>query len=278
MNDRVLPVSVVVPTKNSIDHLEDCLSSVTENFPSELIVVDGDSTDDTIKIAKKFTSNIFSDKGFGISGARFIGSRQAKEKFIAFVDSDVLLPPNALNVMLREIQTSNYAVIMSPYFKVLRASTYWSNADVRHIMYSHCLIKGTRLATFCALFRKEVLLQYGFEFSYGGFMDDKDLGLRLLKGGQLIGYSQVIPVHMKKQDLCAFALNSIHLGRLKTAYFKKYGFRELRNFPIVEGIFWSLYSVARGLFDMLPFFFVRSFYETKGFLQGPPKTDVIRPQ
>jgi glycosyltransferase involved in cell wall biosynthesis len=54
-------VSVIVPTKNSAKHFENCLLSVkNQTYPNiEIIVVDNHSTDDTIKIAQRFTDRVF---------------------------------------------------------------------------------------------------------------------------------------------------------------------------------------------------------------------------
>ena len=69
-------LSVVVSTFNSEEKIEDCLKSAT--FASEIIVVDGTSSDKTLDIVKKYTSNIFVrtnnpmlnvNKNFGFSKA-----------------------------------------------------------------------------------------------------------------------------------------------------------------------------------------------------------------
>ena len=55
-------ISIVIPTYNEEINIERCLSSIIrQNYPSqkiELIVVDDDSTDNTINIAKKFGAKI----------------------------------------------------------------------------------------------------------------------------------------------------------------------------------------------------------------------------
>ncbi|TFH46834.1 MAG: glycosyltransferase [ANME-2 cluster archaeon] len=53
-----LDVSVVVCTKNEESRIEDCLKSIVNNNPGEIIVVDGESTDTTIDIAKKYTNKV----------------------------------------------------------------------------------------------------------------------------------------------------------------------------------------------------------------------------
>ena len=53
-------LSVVVITKNEEDNIEKCLSSAA--FADEIIILDDQSTDKTVELAKKYTSNIQSRK------------------------------------------------------------------------------------------------------------------------------------------------------------------------------------------------------------------------
>jgi glycosyltransferase involved in cell wall biosynthesis len=92
-------IDVVMLTKNSQRKLRDCLSSIYRNVPvNRLIVVDGDSTDNTLKILNEFQQrygNITILKDNGTRGtARLKGIRQVKTDWFMFVDSDVVLCHN----------------------------------------------------------------------------------------------------------------------------------------------------------------------------------------
>lgn len=52
-----IPVSVLVPTKNEINNLKDCLSSVN-GWADEVIVVDSQSTDGTIEVAHQYGAEV----------------------------------------------------------------------------------------------------------------------------------------------------------------------------------------------------------------------------
>lgn len=85
-------VSVIVHTKNSertiTEHLESIISQ--EYKPIEIIMVDNNSTDKTLEIAKKFTKNIFT---FGPerSAQRNFGAKKAKGKYLLVPDADMIL-------------------------------------------------------------------------------------------------------------------------------------------------------------------------------------------
>ena len=90
-------LSVIVPVYNTEKYLDDCLNSLIsqdiDNF--EVIIVDDNSTDNSLDIIKKYCSllpEVFShihlDNNNGVSIARNIGLKYAKGEYIGFVDSD----------------------------------------------------------------------------------------------------------------------------------------------------------------------------------------------
>ena len=92
-----LLTSVIVPTRNSAEFLELCLGSIkNQTYPDiELIVVDRDSTDDTLHIAQKYTQNIF-NHGPERSAQVNFGVAQATGEYVYKVDSDFLLDPRVI--------------------------------------------------------------------------------------------------------------------------------------------------------------------------------------
>ena len=90
------PIDVVVLTKNSERKLRESLASVYRNVPvNRLIVVDGGSTDGTLKIVEEFQRKhgnvvVLTDRGTRGS-ARVKGIRSVETEWFMFVDSDVVL-------------------------------------------------------------------------------------------------------------------------------------------------------------------------------------------
>ncbi len=94
-------LSVVISAFNEEKKIEDCLKSVS--FADEIIFVDNSSTDQTLKIAKKYTPKIFVrennpmlniNKNFGFS--------KAKNDWILSLDADERISPE----LAKEIQSS----------------------------------------------------------------------------------------------------------------------------------------------------------------------------
>ena len=108
-------VDVVLLTKNSERVLEKCLASVYENVPvNQLIVVDGYSTDATLKILDRFNNKYHNvkvtlDKGTRAT-AREKGIRQVTTDWFMFVDSDVVVCQNWYKKALKHLDKTSGAV------------------------------------------------------------------------------------------------------------------------------------------------------------------------
>lgn len=87
-------VSVIVPTRNSAESLQECLQSIAnQSYPSiELLIVDNHSDDATLEIARLFTSSIYTH-GPERSAQRNMGARAAHGSYVVFIDSDMVLAP-----------------------------------------------------------------------------------------------------------------------------------------------------------------------------------------
>src|SRR3990172_11149387 len=97
-------VSVIIPTFNCEEYIEETLSSVLfQTFTDfEVIVVDDGSTDNTIKVIKPYLdkiSYIQKDNG-GQGSARNLGISLAKGEYLAFLDSDDLWLPDKLSLQV----------------------------------------------------------------------------------------------------------------------------------------------------------------------------------
>jgi glycosyltransferase involved in cell wall biosynthesis len=85
MQEKV-PLSVVVLTKNEKNNIAACLESV--KWADEIIVVDDESTDQTLEIARRYTDRVFI-KRMDVEGKhRNWAYRQAKNEWVLSLDAD----------------------------------------------------------------------------------------------------------------------------------------------------------------------------------------------
>lgn len=98
MNKKYPLVSVIITTYNEGKVISKCLSRIrNQTYPQskiEIILVDDDSTDNTVEIAKEFNVRVVRSGFRHIERAKSIGLSYAKGEFILFVDADVFLFPS----------------------------------------------------------------------------------------------------------------------------------------------------------------------------------------
>lgn len=99
MNERI---SLTMIVRNESAHLVDCLESV-KNKVDEMIIVDTGSTDDTVSIAQRYTSNVYTFPWHNdFSAARNFAIKHASGDWILALDADeeVQSDPNCFHSLL----------------------------------------------------------------------------------------------------------------------------------------------------------------------------------
>ncbi|WLQ34125.1 CDP-glycerol glycerophosphotransferase family protein [Streptomyces castrisilvae] len=106
-------LSVVVPVYNVELFLTDCLKSLAEQTMTDLevVMVDDGSTDGSAALAAEFAARddrfkLVSQKNGGLGHARNTGVRNCdpESRYLAFVDSDDVIPPNAYELLVGALE------------------------------------------------------------------------------------------------------------------------------------------------------------------------------
>lgn len=108
-------VSIIIPTKNSDDFLENCLKSIkNQTYKNiEIIVVDNNSTDMTKEIAKKYTKLVL-NKSPERSAQRNFGALRSKGQYLFFIDSDMELSEKVIEECTKKMQKDGYKALIVP--------------------------------------------------------------------------------------------------------------------------------------------------------------------
>lgn len=110
-------ITAILLTKNEEHTIEACIDSVS--FCNEVIVLDDNSTDQTVEIAKKHNAKIITRSLHGdYAGQRNNGLEQAKNDWILFVDADERVSSELQKeiVTLSEKEASAYYIPRRDYF------------------------------------------------------------------------------------------------------------------------------------------------------------------
>jgi len=116
-------VSIIIVNYNGKEYLEKCLKSLMKiaykNY--EIIIVDNNSTDDSLEFVKnKYPSIIIIklDKNHGFAEPNNIGAKIAKGDFLLFLNNDTVVNPNFLEKMVNVLnKDSKIAICQSLLLK-----------------------------------------------------------------------------------------------------------------------------------------------------------------
>lgn len=97
-------ITLIIPVYNKAPFLKRCLASVVNQTDksAQIVVVDDGSTDGSDKICdyyEKIGFEVYHIEHNGVSAARNFGISKAKGDYIAFLDADDVLMPDALEIM-----------------------------------------------------------------------------------------------------------------------------------------------------------------------------------
>lgn len=121
MENRGL-VSIIMPSYNTEKYICDSINSILEQtYPYwELIIVDDCSTDNTVKVISDFLQDtrirfFANGKNSGAAISRNYALREAKGKWIAFLDSDDTWNPKKLEKQIDFMECNNYKFTCTDY-------------------------------------------------------------------------------------------------------------------------------------------------------------------
>jgi len=97
-------LSVIIITRNEERNIVECLKSVS--WANEIIVVDANSTDRTVELAKQFTPRVYVKEWLGFAAAKNFALEQATNDWVLWLDADERVPAD----LAEEIQ----AIIEKP--------------------------------------------------------------------------------------------------------------------------------------------------------------------
>jgi glycosyltransferase involved in cell wall biosynthesis/O-antigen/teichoic acid export membrane protein len=256
---QLTDLTVVIPVRNAERLLPACMESAVREKPREIIVVDGESTDRTVEIAREHGAVVVSDEGRGLPVARKLGAELAGTRYVALVDADVVLPEGVLLRLREEFADGGYTALQAGLLST-GGPGYWGRALAQHHRWGR---SKTWFGLVATIFERDALLRAGFDqrFSSG---EDIELRWRLQHEGACVGVSErTIVTHRFGDDSFAFARDQFRMdGRGLGKMIRKHGWRGARLLALpgaaaVRGIALSL---ARLRPQWIPYYLCFAFF------------------
>lgn len=208
-------LSIVVPVHNGGQAFAACLAALAQAraacrpvADTELIVVDDSSTDDSAALARAAGARVLSVTAAGIHGpaaARNLGARSAEGDYVFFVDADVALHADALQVAaLAFAGDPTLEACFGSYDDTPGAANFLSQYKnlLHHYVHQHAHPEASTFWTGCGAMRLATFL------ALGGFdqqtyrrpsIEDIDLGYRLRRrGGEIRLLKNMQCCHLKR--------------------------------------------------------------------------------
>ena len=245
ISDTNLLVSVITPTYNSVDFIEECIASVqSQSYQSiEHIIVDDGSTDGTIDLVKKLSQAdkriklIQFDKNKGAAVARNRAIEEAKGRFIAFLDSDDLWLPEKLQMQIAFMTENEIAFCYSNYIVINEKGAFVERRTVSSKLNYVDILKSCQIGCLTAIYDAKLLGKiYMPEIKK---RQDFGLWLKILKKTE---YGYGINEELSKYRIRAGSLSSnkisaaLHQWKMLYEY-EKIGF-------VKSSYYFSLYALA----------------------------------
>ena len=128
-------ISAIIIAGNEEENIRACLESVT--WCDEIILVDSESKDNTVEIAKEFTDKIFIKKWEGYAKQKRYSLEMASSEWVISLDADERVS-NRLKVEIEELlgrnpQSNGYKIPRENYFlgKVIKSCFWYPDYQLR---------------------------------------------------------------------------------------------------------------------------------------------------
>jgi len=130
-----IKISAIVNTRNEEANIEDCLKSL--KFADEIIVVDMESKDKTVKLALKHTKNVFNHKNVGyVEPARNFAIKKATGDWVLIVDADERIPRSLAVKLIKITKENKTDFVRIPrqnliFGRWIKYSRWWPDYNIR---------------------------------------------------------------------------------------------------------------------------------------------------
>jgi len=221
-------VSVIVTTKNEEKNVANCLNSIKNSINSinsdvEIIVVDNNSTDNTVEIAERFTDKLY-NKGPERAAQLNFGVAKAKGKHILYLDADMILSKKVIEECVNKCEKEDCVALCIPE-RIIGKGFWIKIRDFERSFYNATCIDAARFA------RKDKFLEIGgFDQTLDFGPDDWDFDRRIRQAGRVDIINASLYHNEGKFDLGHYLNKKNYYSKTVGKYIQKWG----KDDPVVR--------------------------------------------
>jgi len=246
-----MKVSIVIPVYNEAAHLDACLEAISRQTvqPLEVIVVDNNSTDDTIRLAEQYQFvQVLSEKRQGVVHARTTGFDAAKGAIIGRIDADTIIPKTWV-AQLQAIFTNRSiaAVSGAPHYydfafsKIADGIDLPLRAHLAHKLGDNNFLWGANMAV-----RRSAWISVKSTLCHAkNLHEDFDLAIHLQEQGLRVDYDESLVAGVSSRRIDTGLINYVKYTMASPRTYAEHGLTIRRHMYPVLAVCWLGYAPAR---------------------------------
>ena len=229
-------VTIVIPVRNGEKTIQQLLESLQkldyDRNKVDVVVVDGNSTDKTQEIVKKYPVKLVIEKKKGLNRARNMGIKQGNGEIVAFTDSDCIVPRNWIMKIVDNFKDSKVSCVGGSA-KALESdfvSQYADNSIVRLMPFFTKREELDKVKPFfrhpagCNMaFRRKVVEEVGYfdeDIQFG--FDEVEFADRVCRAGyKMILDPEIFVWHKHRSTIADFLKQNFQYGKGSGLVLKK---------------------------------------------------------
>lgn len=227
------PVTVAVPVLNEGRHIEDCLASVAAQSyagVSEVLVIDGGSTDDTCFLARRFPKVRVLDNPDRIqSSALNLALSEAKGEVIVRVDGHCRLAPDYVERCVEALRTTGAALVGGAMRPVAQG---WLGSGIAEALTSRLGAGPARFHTggaggfvdtvYLGAFRRQLAQEVGGFADDLAVNEDAEFAIRMAPHGGIWFEPSIVSSYTPRNDLATLGRQFFRYGRGRAATVRRH--------------------------------------------------------
>lgn len=247
---KTLSIGLVIPAYNESESIASCLeAALSQTHPfDEIIVVDNNSTDNTVEIVKRFDRvKVITEAKQGVTYSRDTGFDAIGSDIIGRIDADSILDPDWVEEVLRIFEDAEIAAATGPvYYHDMPAKPTGQKFDsairgaIDKLSTKSKFLFGSNMAVRREAWRtmRDVVCHEP------AYHEDLDLAIHLMDYDYNIYFDKKMIAGVSSRRMESSPKEFRRYMKMYSATYRGHGIREASvNIPII--IFWSVYPGAK---------------------------------